>query len=191
MKSVQKSGPGSCSYLARIASGEQVRVGKIKNKIVRRHAHEAARAFLRGKPWPSLVEQNISRVLAAVELRSDLLKDSCVRSGSIIAVAIRIAAYADRWLREPEAWTAKPDSAGTDQLAGLLNHLFARYPMRSGLNNVWYLPGAICCSERDWYIHVATGGSPRSKGVFPTTMTRRAFRNLIEEPDRVDFREAI
>jgi len=178
------------SYLARISAGEQITLRKIRNVNLRQHAREALRAFRPRKPWPSSVHDKIGVLFTAVENRSNLFSQIHPRDKSLVAICVRLAAYSADWVRQPDSWRPAPVLSPIAQLADLIRHLLACYPMSNVLTSVWDLGGALRCRERDWFGRVGRGESA-SKIRLPATLSRRALAVLGDAPSQMDFRGAM
>ena len=124
----------------------------------------------------------------AVESRSDLLSCLNGRELDVVTALLRVAAYRDRWIRPIEVWQTDRSKSAKEQWGSLLRHLFAKYPVPEMLDAAWLTYGPLEHVERDWYVHVAAGGSFATAPCFPKSVNSRAVHCALTHPQRLPLR---
>ncbi|MEZ5326719.1 MAG: PcfJ domain-containing protein [Verrucomicrobiales bacterium] len=160
----------------------------VRHPVFRQHCRTLCKI-----PWttmPDARREHFRRVFAVVEERSMLFFEP--PSGLMnISPFLRAAAYADAWERPPEAWFPNPQDTVAEQFQSFFDHLFARYPTPECLTRAWLESGPLHSAARDWFVHVAKGGSLRAAPGFPDRVTRRAAHLAMSAPSTLNVREAI
>ncbi len=108
----------------------------------------------------------------------------------VIPALVRVAAYAGRMVREPESWHPDPGMPPLEQWQSLLTHLFELWPVPPAFAGAWLIHGPVVNLERDWYCHLAAGGSIRRlPGILP--LRAGTVRELARAPAGLSARQAI
>lgn len=181
----------SISITPAIAAGEPWTARLIPNKNLRQHCRLLARTFREPHPQTDPIRDPCARLLEAVEGRCSLLTRTHPSEFPAIPVLVRIAAYAARWIREPETWVGEMSENPREILHGLLRHLFAAWKIPAFFDNAWLVKGELTYLERDWYCHLANGGSLRHVQGMPPSVTSRALHMAMEAPHDLTIRQAL
>jgi len=163
----------------------------ISNNNLRQHCHLLARTFREPHPQTDPIRDPCARLLEVVQGRCGLLTHLHPSEFPAIPVLVRIAAYAGRWIREPESWAGETSRDPQLILHGLLRHLFAVWKTPDFFDNAWLVRGDLTHLERDWYCHLAGGGSRRKVRGIPPSITSRALHLAMEAPRDLTIREAL
>lgn len=150
---------------------------RIRNLNLRRHLREIARA----KRVISSMPVACAALFQAVESHSSILTDIHPTKLPVVPVLLRAAAYADYFIRPLDAWRAPPDKDPATQLRDLLSYLFDLWPVPAPFAEAWFTHGPLLHQEREWYIHLARGGSIRRMPCMPP-MRRAAATMLPDAP---------
>ncbi len=163
------------SITQRLIAGGTWRASIYKNPILKNHCRILARQFSRQNPIAESLREPCLRLIPIVEKRSDLLTEVGHSRLPIIPILTRLAGYSELWIRDPETWC--PNEVIDDPrrlLLSLIAHLLARYEVPEIFEQAWFVDGKLKCVERDWYCHVAQGGSLRSAPGIPVLTKRGA-----------------
>lgn len=192
MSRTHDSGESCTSTAFDVIDGRPWNARLIRNNNLRQHCHKLARIFRPGNRTSGPLAPNFRRLLAAIAARSTLLTTVHPKAYPLMEVLIRMAAYAPRWLRDPECWM--PDDAAAspwETTRSLANHLFARWPVPAVFHSAWHLRGELVHLERDWFCHLAAGGSLRRVQGMPPSVSARALHLAMEAPAHLTIRQAI
>lgn len=181
----------SISIGATLIAGRRWTAHSIRNLNLRSHLRILARMIEcdRGKAAPLLPV--LSRIVPIIELRTSLLTQVRRATLNTIPVLIRLAAHHRDWIRDPESWSPDNSLAPRDLLISLIHHLLVRYPQPRFCENAWFIDGPLSHVERDWYVHLAQGGSLRGFPQWVPRLTRRAAHEFFSAPDDFLLREAV
>lgn len=103
----------------------------------------------------------------------------------------RVAAYAGQWLRDPESWRPPSRLSPEESWSNLLRHLFVEWPVPEFFASVWQTRGSLRMIERDWFCHLARGGSWRKAEGFPASISGRAVHLAMQAPVTLTIRQAL
>lgn len=181
----------STAILLDIVDGKPWTARTIPNNNLRQHCHLLARTFRGPHPTTDPIRSPSRRLLKAVMEKHNLLTNFHPSEFQAIPVIVRIAAYSPRWIRDPEDWVG----AGSNQLReifrSLIEHLFARWPMPDCFDSAWMIKGDLSYLERDWYCHLAGGGSLRKVQGMPPSVSSRALHLAMNAPGNLTIRQAL
>lgn len=181
----------SVSITPAIAVGGPWTARLIPNNNLRQHCHLLARTFRGPHPLTDPVRDPCSRLLEAVEGKCALLTAIHPSEFPAIPVLVRIAAYDRKWIREPETWAGETSKDPRKILHNLLRHLFAAWEIPQFFDNAWLVKGDLHYLERDWYCHLASGGSLRNIQGMPPSITSRALHLAMNAPRDLTIRQAL
>lgn len=163
----------------------------IDNNNLRQHCRLLGRTF-RGAGSPSNgLRVPCRRLLQALLTNSTLLVTTHPSEFALIPVLVRIAAYSHRWVRDPEAWALQQADTPRGVIRSLLNHLFALWPVPEVFDSAWLVKGELRYLERDWYCHIAAGGSLRRASGMPPSISSRAVHLAMHAPAGLGIRQAL
>jgi PcfJ-like protein len=174
-----------------IAEGNPWTARFIPNNNLRQHCHLLARIFRGPHPLTDPLRESCVRLLQNVEEKSCLLTAVHPSAFQAIPVLVRIASYAQRWIRAPETWSGEKSNDPRVILRSLLNHLFASWITPEFFENAWLVKGDLRYLERDWYCHLASGGSLRNVQGIPPSITSRALHLAMSAPGNLTIRQAL
>lgn len=178
--------------LAAIMDGGAWTAASILNLGLRHHCRELNRAFLRmPKADAEHVLTNARGLLPVVAARSKLLTEPHRLEHQIVPALIRLCYYAGQSERNPRSWTPSTSLAPEDQWSDLVRHLFGRYPLPRFFDSAWLVPGCARYLERDWFCHLAQGGSWRKAHHMPPSITTKALHHAMSAPDHLTIRQAL
>lgn len=181
----------SVSITPAIADGQPWTARFIANNNLRQHCHLLARTF-RGRYSPyNPIRERTARLLKVAEGKCCLLTAIHPSKYPAIPVLVRIASYADRWIRQPETWAGEKSADPSQILHSLLRHLFATWTVPKFFDNAWLVKGELIYLERDWFCHLASGGSMRTVQGMPPSITARALHLAMDAPCELTIRQAL
>ena len=163
----------------------------ISNNNLRQHCHLLARTFRGEHPQTDPIRAPCLRLLQAVAGQSKLLTQVHPSDFQLVPLMVRIAAYTQRWIRQPETWVNDSSKCPRKVIQSLLEHLFARWKMPACFDSAWYIKGDLTFLERDWYCHLAAGGSLRTIEGMPASITTRALHLALQAPENLTIRQAL
>ena len=181
----------SISITPAIVEGEPWTARHISNNNLRQHCHLLARTFRGPHPLTDPIREPCARLLRVVEGKCCLLTSVHPSKFPAIPVLARIAAYATHWIREPETWIGIQSIDPRKILRSLLHHLFASWQVPDFFDNAWLVKGDMNYLERDWYCHLAAGGSMRNVRGMPPSITSRALHLAMKAPRDLTIRQAL
>lgn len=181
-----------CAFIATaIVRGRPWIANHISNSNLRQHCHFLARTFRSSHPLTDSIREPCIRLLDAVGEKCILLTRIHPSDFPAIPVLVRIAAYSQHWIRDPESWPGCESTVPREILGSLVQHLFARWNMPECFDNAWLVKGEMKYLERDWYCHLATGGSLRNAEGMPPSITSRALHLATTAPGNLTIRQAL
>lgn len=186
----EESRPSTCVALE-IIDGKPWIARHVRNNNLRQHCHLLSRTFRGPHPLTDPIRPACRRLVSAISGNCGLLTHSHPSEFPLIPVMVRIAAYSGYWIREPETWSPGSDSTPRDIIRSLLEHLFARWPMPACFDSAWLVKGELRCLERDWYCHLASGGSLRNVQGMPPSISAKALHLAMNAPRDLTIREAL
>jgi hypothetical protein len=131
------------------------------------------------------------RILAPLELRTEVLSDERSFPKEVIPQVLRMARYHRHWIRAPEDWAPDLQEAPAVQMRALIAHLFDRYPPPAFWYSAWNQPGPLPLAERDWYCHVVQGGNIRKAPGMNVRLSKAAAHEMMGAPDYLRVRQAL
>ncbi|WP_367871070.1 PcfJ domain-containing protein [Luteolibacter sp. Populi] len=178
--------------LAAIAGGKTWTATSIRNPFFRKHCRELNKTMICLPPKsPVHLRGACSRLFQVVALHSDLLHVAHPLVDDIVPALIRVARYARFWIREPECWDCAAEVPPDEQWSGLLRHLFAEYSVPRFFDSAWRVAGRAKYLERDWFCHIARGGSWRKAEHMPPSITAKALHHAMSAPGDLTVRQAL
>jgi PcfJ-like protein len=181
-----------CAFIAQeIVRGRPWIANHISNNNFRQHCHFLARTFRGSHPLTNPIRDHCIRLLDAVGKKCILLTRIHPADFPVIPVLVRIAAYSQQWIRDPESWPGCEAAVPREILRSLVQHLFAHWNMPACFDNAWLVKGELKYLERDWYCHLASGGSLRQVDGMPPSITSRALHLATTAPANLTIRQAL
>lgn len=179
----------SASVVLRIAAGEPWTARKIRNNNLRQHCHLLARNVRPQSTQAPLT--SLSELLEVIANRTQLFTAIHPTNFPVIPVLARIAAYSDRWIRRPLLWTPDETTEPRLLMRSLLQHLFALWPVPEFFDSAWLVKGELIHQERDWYCHLAHGGSLREVQGMPPSISSKGLHLAMSAPTDLTIRQGL
>lgn len=192
MTTSARSRETDAAILAAIIDGKPWTNGSIRNLQLQKHCRTLGKTF-RAKPDSRYPGMRIAsrELFTSVASRSRLLESPNALSRDIVPALIRVAIYSEQWIRSPSSWSSSPSASAGDQWSDLLRHLFTRWPMPRFFDSAWLQPGCPIYLERDWFCHIARGGSWRVAPHLPPSISAAALHRAMHAPDQLSIRQAL
>jgi hypothetical protein len=179
------------SLVSNLIDGKAWKARFVPNNNLRQHCRILAKTF---KEFHELTEPLLPSahlLFGRVSQASNLLTNVHPTDLAVVPALVRMAAYHAKWIRSPDSWLPEASATPRQQLNSLALHLFAKWKMPDWFGSAWLVKGDLFYLERDWYCHVAAGGSLRSVTGMPPSITSRALHLAYGAPDRLTVREAL
>jgi hypothetical protein len=125
-----------------------------------------------------------------VEARSRIFTGLHPNALPAVPALFRIARYQAFTSRDPDAWTPDPGASSREQWDSLVSHLFEKWPVHPAFAGAWLVHGPLQHIERDWYCHLAAGGSLRRLPGM-TLFRASAARNAVHAPPGLCVRRSM
>jgi hypothetical protein len=93
-------------------------------------------------------------------------------------------------VRDVESWRVTSHNADR-QMASLLRHLFAVYPMPEWFDSAWTFQTDAGSHWRDWYIQIGQGAALRTMCDLPFPLTKRMAHCAMQAPRTLDVGQAL
>ncbi len=93
------------------------------------------------------------------------------------------------WIRDPVDWKPRTHSARR-QLASLLRHLVARYPVPAFMDAAWLRWDECAERYRDWFLLIGSGGNIR-RSPAPLRLTKRTVHHFLGAPEFYSIEQAL
>jgi len=181
-----------CIFVASaIVRGRPWTANHLSNNNLRQHCHLLARTFRGSHPLTDSIREPCIRLLDAVGEKCILLTHIHPSDFPVIPVLVRIAAYSQHWIREPESWPGCESGVPREIIRRLIHHLFVQWKMPDCFDNAWLVKGELKYLERDWYCHLAAGGSLRNAAGMPPSITSRALHLAMTAHGGLTIRQAL
>jgi hypothetical protein len=181
----------STSITPAIVCGQPWIARHLSNNNLRQHCHLLARTFRGPHPLTDPIRDPCARLLAVVEERSDLFTRIHPSDFQLVPVLVRISSYAEKWIRQPESWDGDRSVDPRTTIRSLLGHLFMLWEVPELFDNAWLVKGELSYLERDWYCHLARGGSLKKVRGMPPSITSRALHLAMQAPRELTIRQAL
>ena len=191
MTSFASRGEAVASALATIIDGRPWIAAPIRNPRLRKYCHQLNRTFSRPGKIADLLRSPCRRLFSCVAHGSDLIGTAHRLRHDCVPALLRVAAYAPAWIHPPEEWFISPSIHPDEQWRDLLRHLFCQWPLPRFFDNAWQVRGSLRSPERDWFCHLARGGSWRKADGVPPEISRQAFHLAMEAPGNLRPRAAL
>lgn len=161
---------GRKDIVDRLAAGEALDLPRHSHLVHLRWLFDGAR-----KLGPEVLRA-ARRLVEALRGAEDLLtaRGPDRHAQALLGLALRHA----RWVRPPEAWV-RPSRNARRQLASLLRHTLATWPVPAFFDHAW-LDGELV--QQGWWIHVASGQNLRTAEGLPFPLTKKAAHHALEAP---------
>jgi hypothetical protein len=143
------------------------------------------RAFARGPAFTLFAQ-----LCRLVEERTRIFTDLHPGLFQAAPALIRMAFYSRAMIREPDQWSPDPGADLRGQWDSLISHLFERWPVPPAFVRAWRVFGPVKHIERDWYCHLAAGGSMRSLPGMPP-LRAAAAHEVPNAPEYLSARMAL
>ncbi len=163
----------------------------IGNPYLRQHTRILAKMFRVENRWTRRLQAPCLKLLPVVEARTTLLTQVDRNNLNVIPVLLRLAEYQEDWIRDPESWQPDKQLQPRTLLISLIQHLLNRYELPDFCNGAWFIDGALNHIERDWYCHLARGGSIRHFPGWLPKLTRQASKYFLSAADDMSMRDAV
>ena len=163
----------------------------VRNNNLRQHCHLLSRTFRGAHPQTDSLRLPCRRLVEVIARKCSLLTSHHPSEFPLVPVLVRMAAYAGQWLREPESWSPGTGGCPREIIKNLLEHLFAIWPMPDCFDSAWLVKGELHYLERDWYCHLACGGSLRNVSGMPPSISSRALHLARTAPANLTIRQAL
>jgi hypothetical protein len=164
-----------------ILSGQPWTACFVRNLNLRAHCRMMGRAWLSYKrSGHDACFRLFALLCQMVEERSRIFTDLHPNQLPAVPALFRMAWHARCYVRRHFLWRPDPAATAPEQWQSLVSHLFERWPVPPAFAMVWFVPGPVRHIERDWYCHVASGGSLRQ---LPGMLSLRsgAVREVLKE----------
>jgi hypothetical protein len=100
---------------------------------------------------------------------------------TFIGGLLGLARHASGWLRPLAEWRPRTHNAGR-QFASLARHLFARWPVPSFMDSVWFRGvGEEALRQQEWFLHIGRGENIRTADL-PLPYTKKMAHHFLEAP---------
>lgn len=163
----------------------------VRNNHLRQHCRLLGKIFGRSHALTDPLRPAARRLFDRISRASDLLTAIHPSEFPLVTALVRMAAYHAKWIRDPCGWSPDVGMAPRQQLDSLAAHLFAKWSMPEWFGSAWFVKGELSYLERDWYCHVASGGSLRNVAGMPPSITSRALHLAFGAPGNLTVREAL
>ena len=163
----------------------------VRNNNLRQHYHLLSRTFRGAHPQTDSLRPPCRRLVEVIARKCSLLTSHHPSEFPLVPVLVRVAAYAGSWLREPESWAPRTPGSPREIIKGLLEHFFAIWPMPDCFESAWLVKGDLHYLERDWYCHLACGGSLRNVSGMPPSISSRGLHLARTAPANLTIRQAL
>ncbi|MCW1924858.1 PcfJ domain-containing protein [Luteolibacter arcticus] len=191
MPSFHSRSGGDLAIVTDIIAGRPWVASHIQNPCFRKHGRALGRMFRPPRKVTASLRDPCQRLAEALAIHSHLLDRPHPLSAELVPMLARVAAYSGRWLRSPDSWRPPSRLSPEECWQDLLHHLFAAWPVPGFFESAWRIRGALHLIERDWYCHLAQGGSWRRAEGFPRSITGRAVHHALQAPATVSIRQAL
>jgi hypothetical protein len=180
-----------CAVVATIIDGRPWTATPLRNPHFRKYCHQLNRTFRHSRAVANALRPQCRRLAIAVAERSHLLTTTHPLTHDLVPALLRVAAYSRRWIRQPEDWQPPARLLPEEQWRDLLRHLFAKWPVPEFFDRAWQVRGSLVCLDRDWFCHVAGGGSWRRAEGMPDEISRHAIHFALGAPSHLNPRQAL
>ena len=170
--------------LTAIVRGEAWIASSVRNPQLRKNLRRLNRSFCRANRTIDTLREPVLRLFTAIISRGDFLSSHHDLGRHLVPALVRVAAYADRWIRPVESWLP----SGGDLWRDLLQHLFVRWTVPTYFESAWLTKGSLRHLERDWYCEIASGANWRTLEKVPASVTSRAVHVAMTAPGDLTVR---
>ncbi|HET6409055.1 MAG TPA: PcfJ domain-containing protein [Chthoniobacteraceae bacterium] len=191
MPSSHSRSGGDLAIVTGIIAGQPWTASHFRNSCFLKHGRAFGRMFNTPRALTAPLREPCRRLVEALAARSHLLDQVHPLSGEMVPMLSRVAAYAGQWLRDPESWRPPSRLSPEELWSDLLRHLFVEWPVPEFFASVWKTRGSLWMIERDWFCHLARGGSWRKAEGFPASISGRAVHFAMQAPVMLTIRQAL
>ncbi|MDB5334537.1 MAG: hypothetical protein JWN70_156 [Planctomycetaceae bacterium] len=145
----------------------------------------------------TFVRQAFRELLTVVGDATDLIQTNTVisqyglgRGNTYLGALLALAHHAQDWIRPPTAW--KPNTHNVDrQFQSLARHLFARWPVPTFMDSVWFQGiSSDALEKQTWFVHLGLGENIRTLPL-PIPYTKRMAHHFMQAPAESTVEEAL
>lgn len=191
MPSSHSRSGGDFSIVTGIIAGQPWTASHFRNPCFLKHGRAFGRMFRAPRKITAPLRDPCRRLVEALAARSHLLDQVHPLSADMVPMLSRVAAYAGEWLRGPESWCPPSRLSPEESWSDLIRHLFVEWAVPEFFASVWRTRGSLRMIERDWFCHLARGGSWRKAEGFPASISGRAVHFAIQAPARLTIFQAL
>lgn len=114
-------------------------------------------------------------------------KTKILDNEAAIRTLIRMANWYPYWVRDASGWESNSHSLKR-QIASLLRHLFAKYPVPLFMDSAWESDSEL---HQEWYVHVGDGNNIRTAKFLPFPLTKMMAHNFLKAPNDFSIKDAL
>jgi hypothetical protein len=174
-----------------ILAGQPWTACRVRNLNLRAHCRVMGRArAAQSALCCAAAFRLFARLCEILESRSRILTELHPNVLPAVPALFRMAACHARVIRDPETWVPDTASPPEAQWASLVRHLFEKWPVSPVFAKAWFTIGPVRHIERDWFCHLAAGGSLRRLPGMPS-LTASAAREVASAPLDLSASEAL
>jgi hypothetical protein len=191
MPSFQSRSGRDLAIVTGIIAGQPWTASHFRNPRFLKHGRAFGRMFRTPRAVTAPLLDPCRRLVEALAARSHVLDHVHPLTAEMVPMLARVAAYASQWLRGPESWRPVARLSPEESWADLLRHLFIEWPVPGFFDSAWRIRGSLSLIERDWFCHLARGGSWRKADGFPISISGRAVHFAMQAPMTLTIRQAL
>lgn len=191
MPSFHSRSGGDLALVIGIIAGRPWAASRFRNPCVLKHGRAFGRMFSSPRAATAALRDPCRRLVEALAAHSHLLDRPHPLSAELVPMLARVAAYDDRWLRAPESWCPPSRLSPEESWSDLLRHLFVAWPVPAFFESAWRVRGPLQLIDRDWFCHLARGGSWRRADGFPPSIGGQAVHLALQAPAALTIRQAL
>ncbi|MEK7949730.1 PcfJ domain-containing protein [Luteolibacter soli] len=191
MPSSHSRSGGDLAIVTGIIAGQPWTASRFRNPCFLKHGRAFGRMFHTPRKITVPLRDPCRRLVEVLVERSHLLDQVHPLSAEIVPMLSRVAAYAGEWRREPESWRPAARLSPEEMWSDLLRHLFVEWPVPRFFDSAWRTRGDLRTFERDWFCHLARGGSWRKAEGFPASISGRAVHFAMQAPETLTIPQAL
>ncbi|RYD62982.1 MAG: hypothetical protein EOP83_13230 [Verrucomicrobiaceae bacterium] len=191
MPSSHSRSGGDLAIVTGIIAGQPWTASHFRNSCFLKHGRAFGRMFRAPRKITAPLRDPCRRLVEALAARSRLIDQTHPLSAEMVPMLSRVAAYAGEWLRDPESWSPPSRLSAEESWSDLLRHLFVEWPVPEFFASAWRIRGSLRLIDRDWFCHLARGGSWRKAEGFPASISGRAVHFAMQAPVSLTIRQAL
>ncbi len=135
--------------------------------------------------------KDLQELLLWADAETDFLFETVTYGTANYLAADALIKLNDRrgqWQRKPEEWKS-PSHNAQRQLASLIRHLVARFPVPEFMDAAWFRNEPGSRRLREWYLHIASGKNIRTART-PIPLTSKMAHCFLQAPDSYEIEAA-